>query len=519
MAIFRSDPQPQKHHVVQIWQTPYVGASWQPTVEPTSYLYKIGNPTLVAAMAECQQVLTLVGKEDSYAGLYFDLVRETGAILDSYSWLDHAEAGSLRAPLTEVKETASAALTEFDKVAGIKRSTAAAAERTIAKANGILDALATDLFEKIGAFVARLAELRGVRGELISLKELRYIDLPLAEQTESDVAAAAEQLAQRTVEFLLRSEALEPFREQVDSLHKMVPVLAKVAEAQKLEEDITRAARELDLLIETVSNLKIQDATETTRIIESVSSIYAVLNQARAGLKQKVRELRGTEAIAEFASQSRLLDQALANYLDLSSAPEKCDEYLNRLMVQVEELEARFSDFDEFVIELSEKRTALAGAFEARKIELIEARNRRAGALLSAAERILKGIKHRADHLESLDAINGYFASDLMVEKVRDQIAQLAVLSDSVKADDLQSRLRTVREDAVRQLKDRQELFAGGSNVIQLGRHRFLINTQELDLTVVPRGDEMCLHITGTNFFEPITDSAFSRRVRSGAWR
>ena len=49
--------------------------------------------------------------------------------------------------------------------------------------------------------------------------------------------------------------------------------------------------------------------------------------------------------------------------------------------------------------------------------------------------------------------------------------------------------------------KDRQELFAG-ANVIQLGRHQFLVNTQELDLTVVPQGDEMCLHLTGTNFFD-----------------
>ena len=96
-----------------------------------------------------------------------------------------------------------------------------------------------------------------------------------------------------------------------------------------------------------------------------------------------------------------------------------------------------------------------------------------------------------------------------MVEKVRDQIAQLLALGDTVKADDLQSRLKTVREDAVRQLKDRQDLFAGGGNAIQLGRHRFLVNTQELDLTIVPRGEAMCLHITGTNFFEPITDAAF----------
>jgi len=509
MALFRGDTQAQKHHAIQIWQTPYVGPSWQPEVQPTSYLYKIGNPALVGAMAECQQVLTLLGKSDTYAGLYLDLVKETTAILDAYFWLGNEEARDLREPLAAIKEAAASALAEFDKVRSIKRSTAAEVERVIGQAAELLAALPTQLFEEIGAFVTRLAELRSIRGELISLKELRYVDLPLVEKTEQEVAGASEQLAQRTVEFLLKPEALTPFSERVEMLKSAVPMLPKVTEAQKIEEQIAASAKELDLLIETVSNLKIADATETTRIIENVSSIYAVLNQARAGLKQRIRELRGTEAVAEFGSQTRLLDQALANYLDLSETPEKCDEYLNRLMVQVEELEARFADFDEFVVQLSEKRTALAGAFESRKIELIEARNRKANGLLTAAERILKGVKHRADHLESLNAINGYFASDLMVDKVRDQIAQLLALGDSVKAEDLQSRLKTIREDAVRQLKDRQELFAGGPNTIQLGRHQFLTNTQELDLTVVRRGEEMHLHLAGTNFFEPITDEAF----------
>ncbi|MDQ3621431.1 MAG: AAA family ATPase, partial [Verrucomicrobiota bacterium] len=453
--------------------------------------------------------LTLLAKDDSYAGLYLDLVKGAGDLLDTYFWLDRPEAFDLRTPLQEIKQTASAALAEFDKVASIKKGTAGEVKRVTGKAADALHAIQVDSFAEIGQFVTRLAELRGIRGELISLRELRYVDLPLVEKTERDVIAAADALAQRTVNFLLGPNALDPFRARVEALQAAVPALPKATDAQKLEDEINGVARELDLLVETAGNLKMQDATETTRIIESVSMIYAVINQSRAALKQKLRELRGHEAVAEFGAQTRLLDQGLANYLDLCATPEKCDEYLNRLMVQIEELEARFADFDEFVIQLSEKRTAAAGAFESRKIELIEARNRKAQALFTAGERILAGIKHRADRLASLDEINGYFASDLMVEKVREQIGQLLELGDSVKGEDLQTRLKTVREDGVRQLKDRQELFAGGPNLIQLGRHRFVVNTQELDLTVVQRGGEMCLHVAGTNFFEPIQDEAF----------
>jgi hypothetical protein len=123
MAIFRSDAQPQKHHVVQIWQTPYLGDSWHPEVQPSSYLYKLGNPTLVRAMAECHEVLTLLAKDDTYGDLYLDLVKSTGDLLDTYFWLDREEVSDLRAPLEEIRQAASAALAEFEKVASIKKNT------------------------------------------------------------------------------------------------------------------------------------------------------------------------------------------------------------------------------------------------------------------------------------------------------------------------------------------------------------------------------------------------------------
>src|SRR5690606_21510355 len=126
----------------------------------------------------------------------------------------------------------------------------------------------------------------------------------------------------------------------------------------------------------------------------------------------------------------------------------KCEEYLTRLMVQVEELEGRFAEFDEFVLQLTEKREELTSAFESRRMQLVERRNKRAATLAQAADRILKGIKTRVDALPSINDIHGYFASDLMIEKVRDIVKQLEELGDSVKVDDIQSRLKAIREDA-----------------------------------------------------------------------
>ena len=285
--------------------------------------------------------------------------------------------------------------------------------------------------------------------------------------------------------------------------------LTKVSDAKTLQEAIDQSAADLEMLIDIVSNLEIDDATQRTAIIDNISNIFSTVNQARAALKKKSRDLMSVEGVAEFNSQLKLLDQSIVNYLDVCDSPEKCDEFLTKVMIGIEELEGRFAEFDEFVVQLSEKRDEVYNAFESRKLQLVEARNKRANALMSAAERILGGIQSRVGTLESVNDINGYFASDLMIDKVRDIVDQLKELEDSVKVDDIQSRLKTIREDAVRQLKDRQDLFVGGDNVIKMGNHHFSVNVQQLDLTTVFRDDEMALHLTGTDFFEPIGDEEF----------
>jgi hypothetical protein len=57
----------------------------------------------------------------------------------------------------------------------------------------------------------------------------------------------------------------------------------------------------------------------------------------------------------------------------------------------------------------------------------------------------------------------------------------------------------------VRALRDRSELFEGADNVIKLGPHRFFVNTQPLELSIVPRDGGLAVHLTGTDFFEPST--------------
>ncbi len=509
LVCFRSQDTAAKHHAIQVWQTPYTGTGFEPPGQQDSFLHKVGNKDIVRGMAECHEVLGLINKEDTYANLYVDIVKQATDILDSFFWITNEDAGGLATPLAEIRNAAASAIDEFEKVVRVKRNTAGETTRVEGETRTIIADVGRRRFETIEDFVDSLAALRRIRGDIITLRDLRYIDNTLVEQLEGEVVEQNESLSHRCVEFLLRPASLAPYENKVAAELADIEGLKKGSDAKTLEQAIDQSAADLEMLIDIVSNLDIDDATQRTAIIDNISDIFSTVNQARAGLKKKSRDLMSVEGVAEFNSQLKLLDQSIVNYLDVCDSPEKCDEFLTKVMIGIEELEGRFAEFDEFVVQLSEKRDEVYNAFETRKLQLVEARNKRATALMAAAERILGGIQSRVGALETVNDINGYFAADLMIDKVRDLVDQLKELDDNVKVDDIQSRLKTIREDAVRQLKDRQDLFVDGENVIRFGNHNFSVNVQTLDLTTVFRNGEMALHLTGTNFFETVGDDDF----------
>jgi len=507
VALIRAESAPQKHHAIQIWQTPFTAPGFQAdAVRSDSYLFKIGNPELVRCMAECHELLALLHKEDTYAGLYTDLQKLAATILDAYFWLDRAEAFQLREPLAAIREAAAKALAEFDRVLEMRRHAASEAARLDARAHELLSTLSSKAPGTLEAYVQGLSGLRALRGELQTLRDLRYADAAAADRIEKAVSERTDSLSAQCVEFLLGEQALQPYHQRVAAMDQATAALTKAAEGKALSAQADAASQELEMLIEVVGGLRIEDATQTTRIVDAISGIYAALNQSRARLRQRLRTLQSGEGAAQFAAQLKLLGQAVVNYLDLADSPAKCDEFLSALMVQIEELEGRFAGIDECIVQLGDKRSEVHGAFEAKKIALNEARGKRASALLAVAERMLRGIQHRAEALPGVNEINAFFASDLMVAKLRDTVTQLLELGDAVKADDLQSRLKTLREDTVRRLQDRQELYQEGGRIIAFGKHRFNISALAPELTILPHQDGLAVHLTGTGFFDPIED-------------
>ncbi len=517
LIYFLADKEPRKSHVIQIWQTAYMEDGISETADKEAYLYKIGNSDIVRCIAGCRSILGLLNRKEIYNSLYSDIVKFTTEIIDGYFWLNKEEAFLLTDSLKSIRDTANSAIDEFEKVIQLKLHARQSLSNVDKQVKEAISSSKSGSFKTIDPFVQGLEGLRTVRGEIISLREIRYIDQDAINNLEQTVIDEIDRFAGKCVLFLLQPDSLTPYAKRIETLGGQIGSLAKFSDAQKVDKEVNESSSNLEMLLDVVGNLKIEDTTQRTKITDDISNIFSTLNRVRTALKNKKKELASVEGKAEFGSQIKLLNQAVINYLDVCDTAEKCEEYLGKVMIQVEELEGKFSDYEDFTSELSEKREEIYNTFETRRLQLTEKRNRKTDSLLRSANRILKGVRTRSDRYSTVEEIHSYFAGDLMIDKIRGIISQLTELKDTVKAGDIQAKLKTIKEDSVRQLKDRKDLFSGEGNVIQFGRHKFAVNTQELDLTIVQRDGEMYLHLTGTNFFEQISDEEFLATEK--AWK
>ncbi|MCG8420597.1 MAG: DNA repair ATPase [Proteobacteria bacterium] len=512
LVVFRSvSEEPTRVHPMQVWQTPFTSAEYAASA-PTdgSFLANVGNADLVRGISDAFSITRLIGQDSPVRQTYEDIVASCSRVLDSYYWLGHAEVDDLARDLAEIRSTAELIIDEFEKVQAFRRRAVEALADTEARIAELERDLHSERWHEVATFLEALTRLRGVRGHIITLREMRYIDLARLDELEQAVVENFDRVSRDCVRFLLRDDAFVPLKVQLDDTLAKLDEVEKVADIKPLMEAVGKTGEGLDLLGDVVSNLQIDDATQRTTILESIAEVFAHVNRVRATVDGKQRELMTREGRAEFGAQFKLLGQSVSSALAVSDGPERCDEELARIMVQLEELEGRFSEFDEFLADLAAKREEIYEAFGGKKQALLDERQRRVQNIIKAATRIVEGISRRARSLATTDDINGYFASDAMVMKLRQLAEQLADLGDTVKADELEAQLKSARQNALRALRDRLDLFEDSGNLIKLGKHRFSVNTQPLDLTMVERDGDMMFHLGGTDFYEPVDDPEFA---------
>ncbi|WP_324794607.1 DNA repair ATPase [Streptomyces cyaneofuscatus] len=514
LVLLRDNPDgpdvPARVHPLQRWQTPYVSDTYAASRPAgTGPLARTGNADLVRGISDCLALAHGVRDMTPTTAVYGQLAADCARAQDRYHWLSDPELGSLAAPLGELRDTAQQVLAEFTAVQELTRRAADALEETSARITALVRRVRGEVPGSAAAWVERLTELRQAHGHLATIGEMRYADVEriaeLSARTGDDIDSAA----QRAVSFLARDDAFDGYHEEIAGLVADAGALATVRDASAVTDRLAAMTDGLATVTDVVAGLEIGDATVRTSILERIAEVLGGANRARATLEARRRELLSKEGRAEFAAEFALLGQAVTGALAAADSPEACDDQLARLLLQLENLESRFAEFDDFLAELAERRSEVYDAFSARKQTLQDERARRAERLAGSAQRVLETIGRRVAALDDLDAVHTYFASDPMVAKVRRTADELRELGDPVRAEELDGRLKAARQEAGRALRDRSELYADGGSVIKLGRHRFAVNTQPFDLTLVPSGDRLAFALTGTDYRAPVTDPAF----------
>ncbi|CAD5107518.1 DNA repair ATPase [Zestomonas carbonaria] len=510
MVIFAAEgEEPTRIHPMQIWQTPFCSedyAARQPA--RSGFFGRIGNAELVRGVSDLLNLSREIDSREVSVARYTQLCQNTRRLFDVYHWLGDAQCAELAPLLREIAATGELVLDEFEKVESIRQQSSRAMAEAETRQKALLESLRLDNWDAVQHFVDALNAITAQRGQLLTIRDYRYIDVARIDAMESELLEAQERVAAATSDFLASESALEPYVSELKQLDEQAQQAATVSQLNEPLAAMQAMAGNLDMLSGLMASLAIDDATQRTRIVESISEVYARLNQAKARAEQRRRGLGSAETVAQFGAQFKLFSQGITNALALAQDPECCDEQLSRLLVQLEELESQFGDHEQFLGDILAKREELLETFEAHKQSLLDERQRRAQGLLDAALRILDSLGRRTARFTRMEELNAFFAADPLILKLRELAERLRELKDSVKADDVEARLKGARDQAVRALRDKSELFEEGGNVIRLGpRHRFSVNTQELDLTLLPRGDGLYLHLTGTDFLEPLRNA------------
>ncbi|MBU2986235.1 DNA repair ATPase [Saccharophagus degradans] len=513
LVIFSAEGEPTRVHPMQIWQTPYVSDEFASNAPASQTFFgRIGNAALVRGISDLFSICRTVNNQSVSVRVYEELARSALKVFDDHYWvLDKTQQGltNIQTELREIAATAELAVDEFAKVESIRKQSDEALATATSKHKKLIEAIRSSSWETAEEYVDALDQLRQHAGHLATIKSYRYINVAAIEKMGQELEQAQASLSERTVVFLSSDNALLPYYDKIESLNAEAEEAQTIAELKPVLETIEKTASGLDLLSELLSTLKVDDATLRTRIIDAISEVYSKLNQSKADARHKQKGLGSAEAVAEFSAQFKLFTQSITNALGLATTPESCEEQMSRLLVQLEELESQFSHLDQFLADIMAKREEIYETFESHKQRLLDERERRAHSLADAAERVLKSIEKRANKFTEPDKMNAYFAADTMVHKVREFVEQLRELNAAVKADDIEAKFKAIKEQSQRVLRDKSDIYEGGGSVIKLGpRHKFSVNTQELDLTIIPRGEGLSCHLTGTDYFESIEDEA-----------
>ncbi len=485
-------------HAMQLWRTPFADLEAVAKTKDTTLLGKLGNPSLVRALAELRQ-LGQLSEDAKVLGQFERLSKLAQKCSEGFLWLAEPDAGAMLTDVQAVAKTARAVLESFEALEKAKSQARQVVNATRTETRELLSIIESKLWSKADDFIDAIGKLKRERGKLAQVTELAHVDRKEVAELDSQVQASLRKVGERALRFFADPQAFIALK---DGLRAAETDLAKADGTPALKpisQRLDELAESLDGLSELLSSFDEAEPKLRAQLLQNTSQLFAEVNRIRAALKGKRESLAELEQGAEFAAQLKVFEQSVASTLARVDTPETTDEAQAKLLSQLEQLETKFADQSQFAIELQTRREQALEAFAAKREQLSAARERKAQSLKDAIVRVLEGVPRRAAKLNSLADIHSFFASDTLLERARSMIDSLRAQGFVVAADEYAGKLRSLREAAGRDVRDRVELGQDGQ-VLKLGKHRFSVANKNLELALRFKDSQVTIQLTGTDY-------------------
>ncbi len=266
MVVFRAvSDEPTRVHPVQIWQTPFSSAEHAAGhAVDASFLGRIGNSDLVRGVSDCFTICRMARSEEAGRETYEDLVGQVQRVIDAYYWLSDSEVEDIASNLAELKATSELILDEYEKVVAMRARAKEALFTAQERARALLREIRPDTWERVDDFLKAMTGLRTERGHVITVKDVRYVDVASLDSLEEEIAAAFDEVSEAAVSFLLNKDAFASMREDLDRLSSRIAEARGSVELTELFERLDELADCLTVLGETVGGLEVGDPTART---------------------------------------------------------------------------------------------------------------------------------------------------------------------------------------------------------------------------------------------------------------
>jgi hypothetical protein len=498
LVLLKPDREPVRTHELQLWNTPFLSAEYaaaQPVGDGP--LERIGNVDLVRGIADCLEVVRSATAAEPDPALILDSCAKAG---DRHYWL--GDTGLLE-PLAELADAAGQLAAERARIGALAARAAQELEQAAAEAAALVRRSHGEPPADAEGWTALLADLRRAQGRTRSLSELPQLDLGGLESVETQLAEELTAATERAFGYFAGPDAFAAPLAAARSAADTAAGIATAAEAEQLAGQLTEQAEALATVTDLVTGSVTADPGAGTAVLLAIGEVLAAVNRARAVLDGRRRSLLEAEHRAVYAAESALLAQAVTAALAAADGPAGCDDQLARLLLRLDGLEARFAEAEGPAAELADRREEIQQAFAARRQALVDEAAARADRLADSAHRALEALRRRLAGLRTPEDIRSALAADPMALRVRSATAGLRDLDDQVRAQELADGLTGAGQTALRTLRDRGDLSADGGATVRLGRHRFAVRREPVELTLLPDGEGLAFTVTGTGYRRP----------------